>query len=245
MLDIETAGVASRLLAALIDTLVSVALFFGLAMVATFVGVNSPSFATTVVVVGLFVILLVLPVIEQMWLRGRTLGKAVFGLRAVTVDGAPIRFREATLRTMGGLVDRLIPPGGITGLLFVLGTERGQTIGDLLAGTVVIRDPERHQPTAAVWFPVPGGFEAYAATIDPSAMSNEQYTVVRAFLLRSRTLSDVARAAVAIDLADRLAATVRHQRPAFVHPETFLLCAISRFQRRNFPSYQPAAWTQR
>jgi hypothetical protein len=27
-----------------------------------------------------------------------------------------------------------------------------------------------------------------------------------------------------------------------VHPEVYLLCVIARYQRRNFPDYQPAAW---
>ncbi len=53
----------------------------------------------------------------------------VLGLRAVTTDGAPIQLRDATLRAMGGVVDRLLPPGGVTGALFVLLTPRHQRLG--------------------------------------------------------------------------------------------------------------------
>ncbi|MEO7397525.1 MAG: hypothetical protein ABIW84_03070, partial [Ilumatobacteraceae bacterium] len=117
-----------------------------------------------------------------------------------------------------------------------------QRIGDLLAGTIVIRDPDRTALPAGIWFPVPPGFEPYAATIDPTAFTVDQYTVVRAFLMRSRELTAAARYAVALDLADRTGAVLRHHRPEHVHPETFLLCVIARYQRRAYPQYQPSAW---
>jgi uncharacterized RDD family membrane protein YckC len=244
VLELETAGVASRLLAALIDLCVTLG-FVLVAGYAVAVTGGADSWGVSFMAFVVFAALLVLPVVEQMWMRGRTPGKAALGLRAVTLDGAPIRFRQAVLRTMGGLVDRLMPPGGITGLLFVLGTTRSQTIGDLVGGTVVVRDPQRWAPTAAVWFPVPPGLEGYAATLDPSRLTNEHYTVIRSFLLRARTLSPAARVSVANDLADRTAAQLGHDRPTWVHSEAFLLCAISRFQRRNMPALQPTSWTQR
>jgi uncharacterized RDD family membrane protein YckC len=244
VLELETAGVASRLLAALIDVCVTVGFLLTAGYAVAITGATD-SWGVTFMAFVVFAALLVLPVVEQMLMRGRTPGKAALGLRAVTLDGAPIRFRQAVLRTMGGLVDRLMPPGGITGVLFVIGTARSQTIGDLVAGTVVVRDPQRWAPAAAVWFPVPQGLESYAATLDPSRLTNEHYTVIRSFLLRARTLSPAARASVALDLADRTSDELGHDRPTWIHPEAFLLCAISRFQRRNMPGLQPTAWTQR
>jgi hypothetical protein len=40
---------------------------------------------------------------------------------------------------------------------------------------------------------------------------------------------------IAIDLANRLAAEIRHLPPQWVPPEAFLLCAMARYQRRNGP----------
>ena len=183
-------------------------------------------------------------VLETLW-RGRTVGKKAMGLRAVTVEGAPIRLRHAMLRMMGGLVDRFFPPIGVTGTLMILGTRRHQRVGDLMAGTVVVRDPDRTVLPQAVWFPVPVGFEVYAASIDPTAMTDEQYTVIRAFLMRNRELSPEARYAMALDLADRASRTLQHARAAHVHPEAYLLCVVARYQRRTFPAYQPSAWVAR
>lgn len=242
VLELDVAGLASRLFAAFLDLLVALMIWVvgAMVLVATSVGTDG-SASRTISYVLMTLVLIVYPVAIQTVMRGRTIGKWAFGLRAVTLEGAPIRFRHAMLRMMGGLVDRLIPPGGITGMLFILGTRRHQSVGDLLAGTVVIRDPARTRLPPALWFPVPWGLDGFAATIDPSAMTVEQYTVVRAFLVRQRQLAPSARMAVALDLADRVAAVVGHPWYRQVHPEAFLLCAIARYQRQHFPGYQPGA----
>jgi hypothetical protein len=185
-------------------------------------------------------------VLSEVLMRGQTIGKRSMGLRAVTIEGAPIRLRHAMLRMMGGLVDRYLLPVGVVGSLFVLGSRRSQRIGDLMAGTIVVRDPDYTMLPPAIWFPVPRGWEGYAATIDPTAMTVDHYTVIRSFLMRNRELSDAARIAVARELAEHVSRVLRH--PADFRrtdPEAYLLCVIARYQRRSFPAYQPAAWQGR
>ena len=99
----------------------------------------------------------------------------------------------------------------------VLGTRRHQGVGDLLAGTVVIRDPTRTGLPPALWFPVPWGLDGFAATIDPTAMTVEQYTVVRLFLVRMLGLPPTARSAIATDLAG---SRRPHGAPSVVPPGT-------------------------
>jgi uncharacterized RDD family membrane protein YckC len=238
VLELETAGVASRVLAGITDLLVQVGLLILGALIIGIVsltfGADAESYFETAYAILFTLIILVFPVaIETLW-RGRSIGKRALGLRAVTVEGTPITFRHATLRMMGGLVDRFLPPGGITGTLFVLGTRRHQRIGDLLAGTVVIRDPERTPLPTAIWFPVPHRYDAYAATLDPSRLTRDHYTLLRAFVLRSKELTPDARYAIAEHLSSRVGEVIGHTRPSNVHPETFLLCVLARYQRLNF-----------
>lgn len=235
VLDVETAGYASRILAALIDLAIQLALLFVIGVLLGLAFFGDQSGVITTFAIATFLVLFGYPIGFETWLRGRTPGKMALGLRAVTTDGAPIRLREATLRAMGGVVDRLLPPGGVTGALFVTLTPRHQRLGDLIAGTMVIRDPEKHITTAALWFSPPPGLERYAEMIDPTAVTVEQYTVIRSFLTRGRSLSTPVRAALAHDLANRLAERIRHRPPPFVVPEAFLICAMSRYQRRNGP----------
>ena len=249
VLELETAGVASRLFSGVIDALAQLGLFMLLAIVVALglsaAGGVSVQVHQAIVAILVFFVIFLYPLLSEMLSRGRTLGKAAMGLRVVTVEGAPIRFRHAALRSMGGLVDKWVPPGGLVGIFFVLATPTRQRIGDLLAGTVVIRDPNRTALPAGIWFPVPPGYEVYAASIDPTAFTVDQYTIVRAFLIRVRELTPAARYAVALDLADRVERTLHQHRSAQVHPETFLLCVIARYQRRAFPEYQPQAWQPR
>jgi uncharacterized RDD family membrane protein YckC len=243
VLDVETAGVASRMLAGLLDLVIQIGIVvFVLLLLGVSRVVDSGSGLRTATAVLVAAVLMVYPVAWETSWRGRTPGKRALGLRAVTIEGAPIRFRHALLRMMGGLVDRLLPPVGVTGSLMVLATRRHQRVGDLLAGTVVIRDPDRTPLPQAVWFPVPQGLEQFAATIDPTALTDQQYTVIRSFLMRNREFSADARHAVASDLADRAAVQLHNDRVSTVHPEAFLLCVVARYQRRNFPAYQPPSW---
>lgn len=234
LLELPAAGVASRLLAGLIDAgVLAGGWLIALMIVAVATGGGEGAGFDIAVAVTLFGGLLVYPVVIQLLMRGRTVGKAALGLRAVTTEGAPIQLRHALLRTMGGLVDHLIPPGGIAGVLFVLGTRRSQSVGDLFAGTIVIREPPRYIAPTAWWFTVPAGYEAYAEAIDPSPLTDAHYGLVREFLLRARSLTPTARAALGAQIADSLAAVVHVPRDPRVHPEAYLLCVAARYQQRN------------
>ena len=57
---------------------------------------------------------------ETLW-RGRTLGKAALGLRVVTIEGAPVRFRHAAIRSMLGLFDKYPASARIIGVVTILG----------------------------------------------------------------------------------------------------------------------------
>lgn len=242
VLDLETAGVASRVWAGAVDLAIQFAVLVFLSGALAATGADSGSGVNTAMAIVVAAVLMGYPVVFETLMRGRTPGKRVFGLRAVTLEGAPIRLRHAVLRMMGGLVDRYLPPIGVTGTLMVLGTARHQRVGDLMAGTIVIRDPDRTRLPSAVWFPVPTGYEQFAASIDPTALTDAQYTVVRSFLMRNRELTPEARYTLAVDLAERVAVRVHHQWTPAIHPEAYLLCVIARYQRRTFPQYQPTVW---
>ncbi len=235
LLDVETAGFASRILAGLIDIVIQLITLAVAGAALAFAFLGDESGVLTAYAIVTFLVVFVYPIAFETLLRGRTPGKMALGLRAVTVDGAPIRLREATLRAMGGVVDKLLPPGGITGALFVTLTPRHQRVGDLIAATMVIRDPEKHVLTPALWFSAPPGLEAYAESIDPTAITVEQYTVIRSFLTRGNSLSTPIRDALGIDLATRLAERIHHSPPFRVPAEAFLICAMARYQRRNGP----------
>ena len=233
VLDFELAGLASRGVAKLIDVLIEGAILFALAIA---VGLASPGSAgVIVIVVGIALVIFGYPVLCETMLRGRSPGKMAFGLRVVTTEGAPEAPRHAFIRSTVGIVDFLIPPGGMCAVLSSLLSARSQRLGDLVAGTMVLRERSATRAPSAVWFSPPAGFEAYASNLDVSGVTEAQFGLIRAFLLRVHELTLEARVAMAYRLATPVAEAMHHRAPPNVHPEQFLVAVAAAYQRRHSP----------
>jgi hypothetical protein len=81
-------------------------------------------------------------VFEGLW-SGRTPGKWLVGLRVIKDGGYPISFFDALLRNLLRAADGL-PVFYGAGLITMLATRRMQRLGDLLAGTIVVREQREH-----------------------------------------------------------------------------------------------------
>ncbi len=235
LLEFDTAGVGSRVVAEILDLLVQVAALIALSLVASLAstgGINlGQTTALVLTLVMTFLILVGYPIaMETLW-NGRTLGKAAMGVRVVTSEGGPIRFRHAAIRGIFGLVEIWIFLGSIA-IVSMVCTTRNQRVGDLVAGTIVLRERSAAGPGVAVSFPTPPGYEAYVASLDVTPLSAEQYSIIRSFLMRVLQLSWPARAALAVRLANPTAVLMRHTPPPQVSPELFLVCVASAYQHR-------------
>lgn len=235
VLEFETAGIGSRVLAGLIDLAVQgaalVAILLGIGTLAS-TGFDAGGVGAAIIYVLVFLVVFGYPAaFETMW-RGRTLGKAAMGLRVVTVEGAPIRFRHAAVRSIFTLVDWLATQGvvGITALLL---TKRNQRVGDLVAGTIVLRERvASNRSSAPVQFVAPAGLDAYTASLATGAIGHEEYGSIRSFLLRAGSLPPHVRSDLANQLAHPLVARLRTTVPPGVSPEVFLICVAAAYQRR-------------
>jgi uncharacterized RDD family membrane protein YckC len=236
-LDFEEAGVGSRGAALLLDYCVIGAILVGLNVGTVYLLDSGGTGLPTWVTISLFLVLNVVvlfgyPIgLETLW-RGRTLGKAAMGLRVVTVEGAPVRFRHAAVRAALSLVDFGLTAGA-GAVVTALVSRRHQRLGDLVAGTVVLRERTGAARPQVATFAVPNGAESYAETIDPSGLSAANYDALRAYLLRAGSLPQSRRAHLASDLAGGLAVKVAHTPPPGTAPELFLACLAARYQQRG------------
>ncbi len=249
VLSFETAGLGSRVLATLIDLVVQggVLLLGSLALVlltAAGDGGSSGVVATVLLLLLVTGVLLGYPIaFETLW-RGRTPGKAALGLRVVTTEGAPVRFRHAAVRGFLALVD-LWGTTGAAAVLAVLLTRDDQRLGDLAAGTIVIRERSGAGTPRATAFPPPYGLESYTATLDVAGLTPDEYGAVRSFLLRARSLPPPVRAGLAGDLARTVAGRLRHTPPPWLAPEAFLACVAAATQARAAAVAPPVtAWSE-
>jgi uncharacterized RDD family membrane protein YckC len=249
-LEFEAAHVGSRFVALLVDALIQWAALFVLFIAGGLLGSAGALSAlpdwlgVTLVVLLLFGVVWGYPVGMETFWHGRTLGKAVMGLRVVTVEGAPISLRHAAIRAAVGLVDFPLT-FGLAAVLSALMSKRHQRLGDLAAGTLVVRERTGAREPTVVTFTVPDGAEAYAATLDVSGLRPHDYAAIRQFLLRTPDLAPSARATLARELAAPVARRIHHDLPADVSAELFLRCVAARYQQRAAPAAAagPAAVT--
>ena len=214
-LDLSLAGVGSRFIATMLDVLIQVSI--GLAGLLIFSNLLDGGVLTLVLSIGAFLLLFAYDVAFEVLAGGRTPGKRATGLRVVRESGAPVTFVTSAIRNILRLVDFLPAFYGIA-MASVFLTRRHQRLGDLAAGTLVVRERlggRGNEPTIG-----PAVSRAAPAGWDISSVTSEDLAIVRAFLERRPRLTAGARNQLADDLANRLQAKVAGAPP--LAPEPFL-----------------------
>ena len=220
-LEATLAGVGSRFVAGVIDQLLRWSLLLALVALMAMMEVNLSGgdglsgAGTAAVIVAIFFVQFGYDVLFEVLASGRTPGKRWTGLRVVKKGGTPIGFLASCLRNIMRIVDSL-PGFYLVGILSVMFTANNQRLGDLAAGTIVVR--ERRQTTA---LPPSHSAPADSALYDVSAVSAEELATVRRFLDRRATLTPEARDRLARDMATRLGPKVVGP-PRQWEPEAFL-----------------------
>jgi uncharacterized RDD family membrane protein YckC len=142
--DYAVAGPGSRFLAQCIDLAVQTALFTAMVIAAVSLGFafNQWRFGALVfVLLGFALFLGYFPISEALW-SGRTIGKRALRLRVVGDQGEPVRLGQVAVRNLIRIVDFLPVFYGI-GLSVMFINGRGKRLGDLAAGTLVVRERDR------------------------------------------------------------------------------------------------------
>jgi len=205
-LDLRPAALPSRVVAALIDAAAQFLVLLVVGGISTQVSFDvSEAAAQALGIVVLVLVLIVYPVTFETLLRGRTPGKAAMGLRVVRDDGGPIGFRQALVR---GLAGAFLERPGIT--LFTLGVAssllnaQGKRVGDLLAGTVVMR--ERVPVRGGAVAEMPPQLAGWAAGLELSGLTDGLALSARQFVSRADQMTPTARE----ELGGRLVRAVTH-----------------------------------
>lgn len=136
---------------------------------------------------------------EWLW-NGQTPGKKLLKLRVIREDGRPITLWEAIARNLlriGDAVPGFIVPVYSIGLITIFLSNRDQRLGDIFAGTVVIRERAGEAPTFAETFSNPVSDTAFSRVqkriefqADLERVTDGEIEVVESFLRRRWDLSD-------------------------------------------------------
>ncbi|MDR6319275.1 RDD family protein [Actinoplanes couchii] len=241
-IDVRPARLGSRALALMVDIAIQV-MVGGFLYLLYFVILQLLPFEYSTLIlpetVRLIVIAIVVvgyPTVMETLTNGRSLGKAVMGLRVIREDGGPIRARHAFTRALIGLAVEW--PGLLMPLLTwagslttMLASRRGRRLGDLAAGTLVV-----HERRPVPWNLVPGmpvGLADWASTADLSAIDDELAEAVRQFAARSHQLVEPYRTMLGQGLFSEVAAKVSPEPPPGTPPWLFLVAVLAERRRRS------------
>lgn len=203
-------GIGSRVLAALTDLAICLAVLF-LLFVATavlaprglspLVGSASASWGMALLILAQFAVLWGYYVLFEGFMDGQTPGKRIHHLRVVREGGYSVTFGVSAVRNLVRILDMQPAFLYLVGLGSLLVTRRGQRLGDLVAGTIVVREEVRATPSARV---TQARTSSEALALQTS-LSEDEYLVLSRFVERWSTLEPLRRAALATQLAHRFA----------------------------------------
>lgn len=164
---------------------------------------------------------LLAPLAVEALTRGSSLGKWAFSLRVVRDDGGPASLRHIFVRRLVGVIELVL--FGLPALVSMFLTTRGKRLGDLAAGTIVVR-----QPTGALHPPLlmPPALAAWASTAVVLPVDRALRREALAFLRANAELAPAVRAAGGADLAERLRAYAETPVPAGAHPEQVIAAIL-------------------
>jgi uncharacterized membrane protein SpoIIM required for sporulation len=216
VLTYSIAGIGSRVVAALVDLLICFATMAVLAIATVVLEVpmrigNGPfgrggSWLIAFLVLAQFAVLWGYYVLFEGLRDGQTPGKRLFRLRVVRDGGYSVTFGVSAVRNLVRILD--LQPGFIylVGLGSMLATKRSRRLGDLVAGTIVVREEVRELPRVA-----PARARGSAPGPAPALhtqLSEDEYLVLGRFVERWSSLEPLRRAAIAQQLATRFAAAL-------------------------------------
>lgn len=204
----ELAGLGSRFLALAVDQTIQIvtlaALFLGLVLAGSRVPVRhaapsvsyrvGESLAIAVVLIVTFLVLFgYFIVFEALW-NGQTPGKRLVGLRVVRDGGYPIDFGASLIRNLIRVGEFLLGYYFLAAITALFSAEN-KRIGDIAAGTIVVRDARLAAPRDLV---PPGG---EPGALRQAYLTGEERALINRFLDRRGSLGTSRRRKLAAQLA--------------------------------------------
>src|SRR5678815_847356 len=208
-LHFALASIGNRFLACAIDhalqALTIILMLIAFSVVANYSSLgdelsNAPKWLKAVLILIVFLIVSgYFAFFEWIW-NGQTPGKRWLKLRVIREDGRPVTFWEAAVRNLVRTLDMMPAPFYSIGLISVFVSQSDQRVGDMVAGTVVVREREAEAPAFAQVFASPVSDPALRRSFKPvdfvaelDALSESEIQVVETFLRRRWDLVDMAR----------------------------------------------------
>jgi uncharacterized membrane protein SpoIIM required for sporulation/uncharacterized RDD family membrane protein YckC len=199
----ELAGVGSRVAAAMLDMFILMLALIGLSILSGWLDVDIGllrGWATAAMVLLFFLLFWGYFVLFEALNGGRTPGKQALGIRVVMDTGRQVTPGAALVRNLVRLLD-CYAFFFLPAMVMIFVTRSNQRLGDMAAGTIVVRD----RPTA---WSLGGGAkaepeQAELIEVGPPELSEEEFRLLDRFLGRMNELAPEVQSRIGADLARR------------------------------------------
>lgn len=154
----ELAGIGERFVAALIDR----AIYIFILIATLFVGnlFHSTAFSSMVITIVAAAFVVFYDLLCEVLMQGQSIGKMVMKIRVISLNGNRPTLVQYLLRWLLRIVDCAVS-GYLCGLICIVVTEKNQRLGDMAAGTVLIRTNPRVKVDHIGFMPVEEGYEPH------------------------------------------------------------------------------------
>ncbi len=249
-IELPLAGIGSRFIAAIVDSLVLGSALILLIFLAAYIipalgaiGEKAASWGVGILLLIVFLLFWGYFALSEAFGNGRTLGKRVARIRVIHQSGRGINFVEALARNLVRFIDYLPGFYGV-GVVAMFMSKRSQRLGDMVAGTLVVREREVEAPmwgestsrmlTAAALAPqspIPPPHLRVALPAPALAkLSTSDLEVLEGFFLRRLDMDLATRRALASRIASALCAKSGLTVPPETSVETFLEAVAHQFR---------------
>ncbi|KFE70800.1 RDD family protein [Hyalangium minutum] len=215
-LTLPVAGIGYRCLAWLVDATILfffwvIAYFVFSVLVSDVLGLlqGLSGLVQTLLAVGIFATQWMYWTLSEVFLHGQTPGKRLLGIRVVRMDGSPVGLYESAMRNLLRAVD-FLPAFYATGSISMLFTKQHRRLGDLLAGTLLVREELFNLDKYTA--PAPASPETAAASGAPGRLASEEVELILAYLERTPWLEPDARRRLGLGLVERFGGLAEAER---------------------------------
>lgn len=230
VLDVQIAQLPVRAAAALIDlTVIFIGYVIGVVLWAVTIYDFDEALSAAVLIIFTVLAIVGYPIVFETATRGRSLGKMALGLRVVSDDGGPERFRQALFRALSGFIEIWMFAGGPAVICSMLST-KGKRIGDVFAGTMVISE---RAPKMTAPVPMPPALAWWASSLQLSGLRPEQAELARQFLSRANQLEPALRDQMAHRIYAEVVNQISPPPPAGAPPPLVLAAVLAERHRRE------------
>ncbi|GAA1302720.1 MAG: RDD family protein [Brachybacterium tyrofermentans] len=233
LLDLRPASFAARMLSAAIDGALQLGILIvctvAVAWTAARADLDEGLIAAAIVAVSVAAYV-GYPVLCEMLLQGRSVGRIAMGTRVVRDDGGPVHGRQSLLRAVMAMLEIWSTAGSIALTCAVI-DRKSRRLGDLLAGTLVIQ--ERMAALEPRRTEVPARLQEWVAAADVGRLPLTLMQDIRSFLPRADRINPESRRQLSRDLLRRTLPHVAPAPPPGTVPEEFLAAVIAERSRRD------------